>query len=100
MGRRALRRADGGIMATDDGLDRWIRDLRTHLARGDLVGLQPVDLGARTQHLPGQTTIRIMLADLADLDDPDGSWRGDTDWHDERRAGLLDDFRRLRDLIG
>ena len=87
-------------MAPDDGLDRWIRDLRDHLERGDLVGIGPIELGHGTRHLSGETAIRVMLADLADLDDPHGSAAGDRLWRDERRRGLLDDFRRLRELLG
>ena len=60
-------------MPPDDGLDRWIRDLREHLERGDLVGLRPIELGHGTRHLPAETTVRVMLSDLADLNDPRGS---------------------------
>ncbi len=56
-------------MPADDGLDRWIRDLRGHLERGDLAGIGPVDIGDSTGGLPGELTIRIMLADLDHLDD-------------------------------
>jgi len=81
-------------------LNRWIRDLRDHLARGALMELPPFDLGHGTTCLPGETTIRIMLSDQADLDDPAGSAARDPAWRDERRRGLLDDFTRLRELIG
>jgi hypothetical protein len=84
---------------SDDGLDRWISDLRARVARGDLARLPPFDLGYRTGHLPGETTVRIMLADLDHLD---GLSRASRDWLDApwRRDELLRDFRRLRDLIG
>jgi hypothetical protein len=90
----------GEPVAPDDGLDGWIRGLRDHLARGDLVTLKPFDLGYGTMQLPGETTLRIMLADLSDLDDPLGSWGGDAAWRDERRHRLRDDFTRLRALLG
>jgi hypothetical protein len=86
-------------MVPDDGLDRWIRDLRAHLEGGDLAGLRPIELGHGTRCLSTETTIRIMLADLTDLDDPLGSAARDPDWRDERRCALRWDFRRLRKLI-
>ena len=85
---------------SDDGLDRWIDDLRARLARGELADVGPIDIGYGTGGLPGETIIRIMLGDLDDLDDPAGSWGGDATWREERRCALLDDFRRLRALIG
>jgi hypothetical protein len=87
-------------VAPDDSLDRWIRGLRDHLARGGLATLEPFDLGYGTMQLPGETAVRIMLADLSDLDDPIGSWGGDATWRDERRRRLIDDFTRLRALLG
>jgi hypothetical protein len=87
-------------VASDDSLDRWIRDLRDHLARGDLATLEPFDLGDGTTPLPGETTLRIMLADFSDLNDPVGSWNGDVAWREERRRRLRYDFTRLRALLG
>jgi hypothetical protein len=87
-------------MLPDTGLDRWIDDLRTRLSRGDLADLQSFDIGDGTLHLPGEVTIRTMLADLEDLDDQSGSPGGDAAWREMRRHHLLDDFRRLRELIG
>lgn len=87
-------------MVPDEGLDHWITDLRDRLERGDLGGLPPFDLGYGTRHLTGETTVRIMFSDLADLNDPSGSAAGDLAWHRERLCGLRDDFRRLRTLIG
>jgi hypothetical protein len=87
-------------MTPDDDLDRWIRDLRTHLDRGDLAGLSPFDIGDGTLHITGERAIRIMLADLADLDDPMGSTARDSRVRDVRRHSLLQDFARLRELLG
>ena len=87
-------------MASDESLDRWIRDLRSHLVQGDLPTLKPFDLGDGTMQLPGETTLRIMLADLRDLDDPAGSAARDPGWRGERRGRLLDQFARLRELLG
>jgi hypothetical protein len=90
-----------GIVATDEGLGPWIRDLRGRVARGDLITLPPVDLGYGTGNMPADLTIRIMLADLDDLDDPEGSSRdGHGADHEARRRALLDDFMRLRELLG
>jgi hypothetical protein len=87
-------------VAPDDGLDRWISDLRGHVERGDLMELPPFDIGDGTLCLPGEITVRSMLADLKDLDDPVGSWNGDIGWRDERRNRLFGDLRRLRELLG
>jgi hypothetical protein len=87
-------------MSPDDELGRWIRDLRLRLARGDLAGLGSFDLGDGTDTLPAERTVRIMLADLDDLNQPSGSWGGDALWREERRRLLCRDFRRLRELIG
>jgi hypothetical protein len=73
-----------------------------------LAGLGPFDLGDETGQLPGERTVRIMLHDLADLDDLDRRDHGtghppsddDLELRWERRRSLLDDFRQLRDLIG
>jgi len=78
----------------------WIDGLRDRLERGDLAGLPPVQLGHGTQHLAGETTVRIMLADLADLEDPAGSAARDPVWRRERRCHLFAEFRWLRELIG
>jgi hypothetical protein len=83
-----------------DGLDGWIAALRDRLARGAFANLAPFDIGDGTGPLPGELVVRIMLADLADLDDPDGSWRLDATNREERRLDLHDAFRRLRELLG
>lgn len=81
-------------------LAAWIDDLRGHLDRGALMELPPIELGHGTRHLPGEITVSVMLADLRDLDDPDGSAASDPAWRRERLCGLRDDFRRLRELLG
>jgi len=86
-------------MSPDDDLTRWIRDLRGYLEIGGLMELAPFELGHGTRHFPGETTVRIMLSDLADLDNPAGSWGGDTVWRLERWCVLLADFRRLREML-
>jgi hypothetical protein len=80
-------------------LDRWIDDLRDRLKRGDLVGLRPIELGYGTGHLPAETTVRIMLADLDGWQDLPRRYRERRE-HVLRRLTLLDEFRRLRELIG
>ena len=70
------------------------------LARGALTSLATFDLVYGTRALPGDLTSGIMLADLANLDNSAGSAVHDPQWHVMRRASLLDDFRRLRDLLG
>ena len=87
-------------MPHDADLDRWIGDLRGHLERGALMELPPVELGHGTGHLPGEQTVRIMLADHVDLADPAGSAASDPVWREQRRCALRDDFRRLRALLG
>ena len=82
----------------DDDLALWILVLRQRLARGDLAGLAPLDIGNGAR-APGELVIQVMLADLDRLDAllmeaPDGGALI------ERRRRLLDDFRRLRELIG
>ena len=86
-------------MAGDDGLDRWIHDLRGHVERGDLVELPPFDIGDGTACLPGEITVRTMLADLDHLDGLPPVTRESLDFPD-RRGALLEDFRRLRALLG
>jgi hypothetical protein len=86
-------------MSEDGRLTDWIDALRGRLAQGDLAGLGPIDVGDGTGHLSGEITIRVLLADLDDLDDPDGSWRvGGA--RAERRRDLDAAFGRLRALIG
>jgi hypothetical protein len=86
----------------DDELTAWIATLRDRLDRGEFVGTDPLDLGDGTGALTAGLLIRVMLADLEDLDDPDGSYRLDGE-HPHRatcRGNLLRDFKRLRALLG
>ena len=89
-----------GPMTQVANLEHWIDELRDRLERGDLDGLAPLELGYGTRHFPAAHIVRILLLDWADLEDPAGSWGGDTARRAERRHALLDDFRQLRELIG
>ena len=87
------------MRATTTDLTTWIDELRYRARQGHLATLGPIDIGDRTGVLPGERTIRIMLADLDDINHLllDAS----TSTHlTVRRRHLLNDFRRLRDLIG
>lgn len=86
-------------MAPDNDLSRWIGDLSGHLQRGALMELPPFELGHGTWRLAGETTIRIMFSDLADLNAPSGSAASDPVWRQERLCRLYHDFRRLRELL-
>jgi hypothetical protein len=88
------------MSSSDQPLMAWIRGLRERLDNGDLAGLNPIEIGPDTARMPAGITIRTMLADLADLDDPQGSGATDLAWREERRRVLQDDFARLKDLIG
>jgi hypothetical protein len=85
---------------SDDGLGRWLDDLRHRVARGDLSHLRPIELGHGTRRLPTDVTVRTMLSDLDDLDDPNGSAARNPAWRAERLSVLLNDLRRVRDLLG
>ena len=87
-------------MTTDAGLARWIEELRDRLARGDLDGVGPLELGYGTAPLPGKAVIRILLLDWAELESPADPRDDDDAWRDERWRALLDEFRRLRELLG
>jgi hypothetical protein len=86
-------------MIESDDLGRWIGTLRARLARGDLAGSGSIDLGDGTGHLPGELFVRIMLADLDHLDGLPPEAREWVDFPDRRQA-LLNDFKRLRELLG
>jgi hypothetical protein len=84
-------------MASD--LDDWIRALRQRVERGELADLDPIDIGYGTGGLPAEASIRIMLSDLEDLADVRASDL-DEGSRSRRRQMLLDDFRRLREILG
>ena len=94
----SARRSDGLTGEADAGLRRWIAALRERLAAGDLTRLTALDFGSGV--LPsGELTVRVMLADLEDIESslaetPESRALA------ARRQGLLNDFRRLRTLIG
>ena len=85
--------------STTSDLGAWIADLRSRVDHGELERLGPVDLGYGTGHLAGETTIRVMLADLDHIDGLPAHARERVDLP-HRRAELLDDFRQLRAMIG
>jgi len=72
----------------DGDLQAWITELRARLERGEFTGAPLIDLGYGSGALPAADAIQIMLADLDDSDTV------------PLRLRLLDDFRRLRALIG
>jgi hypothetical protein len=87
------------VSAVDSLLDPWIARLRDRLARGD-----PPDLPQRYRdewgrHLSSEHVIRIMLHDLDELEAQraasDANWRAHRHYH-----YLLEDFQRLRELLG
>ena len=86
-------------LSPDDELAAWIAELRARLDRGELATLGPVDVGHGTQILPAQDTVRIMLADLDDLEDMAPVAASDS-VNIARRDVLLTSFRILRTLIG
>jgi hypothetical protein len=84
---------------TDPALAAWITDLHGRLERDELANATPFDLGDGTGGWPAALTVRIMLADLNHyamlepvqrLQPAVGA----------RRLALLDDFRRLREVLG
>jgi hypothetical protein len=84
---------------TDPALAAWITDLHGRLERDELANAAPFDLGDGTGGWPAALTVRIMLADLDHyamlepvqrLQPAIGA----------RRLALLNDFRRLRDVLG
>jgi hypothetical protein len=83
----------------DGSLDQLIHDLRRRLDSGELAALGPLDLGDGTAELPGETVVRVLLADLNHLDRLTPRALGWEERH-ERRSELLHDFRRLRELLG
>jgi hypothetical protein len=86
-------------LPSNDELAAWIADLRARLDRGDLATLGPVDVGHGTDALPGQDTVRIMLADLDELEELTPEEANDP-VNAARRDVLLTNFRILHTLIG
>jgi hypothetical protein len=83
----------------NNGLIRWIDGLRSRLDDGELAALGPLDLGDGTADRPGETVVRVLLADFDHLKRlPDDAL--DALDVPSRRAELLDDFARLRALAG
>ena len=82
----------------DDRLTAWIAELRARLDHGDLAALAPIDIGYGTYNLPAARTIRIMLADLDDVEAMAPNEANDL-VNVARRASLLADFRALQFLI-
>jgi len=90
--------AKGATTYMHDTIVPWIADLRDRLARGEFAGRGLIDIGYGTHTMSGEQVVRIMLADLDHCDEPPTSApRRLLDV--ARRQDLLEDFRRLRDLI-
>ena len=77
----------------------WITELRDRVERNELAGRGPIDFGYGTTTVPPERIIRIMLADLRDLDGAPVRRRR---WAAAmtRRLDLLKAFRRIREQIG
>jgi hypothetical protein len=89
----------GARTPVHDDLTLWIETLRERLKGGELASLGSTDVGYGTGMLPGETVVRMMLADLDHCDEPPTSAKGRS-VDVARRQALLEDFSRLRDLIG
>jgi hypothetical protein len=87
------------VDAQDEELRPWIATVRHRLARDQFADLDPVRVLDDCAPLPGELFVRVMVADYdhyhdfppACLQEPDlmAKW-----------LGLLEDLRRLRELIG
>jgi hypothetical protein len=79
-------------------LEAWIDELRGHLERGELGRFGVVELRDGSHIFTLEHAVKIMLADLADLDSlpadhsPNALRAG-------RRQALRDDFQYLRDRL-
>jgi hypothetical protein len=80
------------------GLKAWIDELRDRLERGELGRFGVVELRDGSHSLTLEQAVRIMLADLAYLDDPATAHHpaSSLSW---RRQCLLADFQYLRDRL-
>ena len=85
--------------ASTDGMATWIAGLRGRLARGELAALPPVRSADGGSELPGEITVRIMLADLDHYGDLPAS-RREARPLVLRKLALMADLQRLRDRIG
>ena len=74
----------------DEDLMTWIAALRARVARGELAGIEPINLGRGDGTIPAELAAGIALADF---DDADGRAPA-------RRRAILADFRRLRERLG
>ena len=77
----------------------WIADLRARMEHGNLTALGPIDFGDGLPALQAEHAVRLMLADLDDLEAMTPSEANDP-VNVARRASLLADFRVLRLLFG
>jgi hypothetical protein len=84
---------------SDDGLFTWIAALGGRFERGELDGWARLDLGFGSEALPSALMVAVMLADLDHFDSlvPERRWHPVTV---ARRLLLLEDFRRLRQVLG
>jgi hypothetical protein len=83
----------------DQSLDQWIHGLRLRLDDGEFAALGRLYLAEGTDELPGETVVRVLLADLEHLGRLEPGAPGWDERH-ERLSEVLDDFRRLRVLLG
>jgi hypothetical protein len=82
-----------------DDLGQWIASVRARLARGELADLGPIPVLDGYRPLPGELFVRVMLADYDHYGDLPPARRQEPAIVAQRLA-LLEDLRRLRELIG
>jgi hypothetical protein len=82
-----------------DDLGQWVASVRERLARGELADLGAMPVLEDYQPLPGELFVRIMLADYDHYDDLPPARRREPAIVAQRLA-LLEDLRRLCELIG
>ena len=76
----------------------WIADLRSRSNRGDLAKLGPTDFSDGLPALSAEHAVKLMLADLDELDEMTPDEAKDP-VNIARRASLLADFRLLQFLL-
>ena len=86
-------------MDVQDDLGPWIASVKQRLERGELAELAPMAVLDGFPPLPGELFVRIMLADYDHYDDLPPARRREPAIVRQRLA-LLEDLRRLRELIG